>query len=225
MAAPWRSRFGTATRARRVRTASALSMRRSETARDRREREGGQPRSLAPDSPGGARRLHRSAASAAIGSRRGGHGASARQRPASGKVPARWLQPSHPQVVHQLLPGLLITRSKGDSRPAWPELPNGARRSAVSWLDYGPEGRVRTLPIRRDAPRARRTGAVSACGRRSPPSDGQTLPALCATGVDDRPAAARFHTDEEAVSAGATNFRCLIGAFHDELSLPGAGLG
>jgi hypothetical protein len=47
------------------------------------------------------------------------------------------------------------------------------------------------------------------------PSDGQALAALGAACVDDSAAAAGLHADEETVGAGAADFGCLVGAFHD----------
>ena len=47
-------------------------------------------------------------------------------------------------------------------------------------------------------------------------SDGQTLAALGATSVDDSAATAGLHADEEAMRAGAADFRSLVGAFHDQ---------
>ena len=52
------------------------------------------------------------------------------------------------------------------------------------------------------------------------PSDGQALPAFGAARVDDRPAAARFHADEKPMGAGAANFGCLVGTFHDDFRGP-----
>lgn len=45
-------------------------------------------------------------------------------------------------------------------------------------------------------------------------SQAQTLAALGATGGDDLAATARLHAHEKAVSAGATDLRRLVGAFH-----------
>ena len=47
-------------------------------------------------------------------------------------------------------------------------------------------------------------------------SDRQTLAALGAASVDDRAATAGLHADEEAMRAGAADFRSLVGAFHDQ---------
>ena len=46
-------------------------------------------------------------------------------------------------------------------------------------------------------------------------SDGQALAALGAAGVDHGPSAPTLHANQEAVGAGAADFRSLIRAFHD----------
>ena len=48
--------------------------------------------------------------------------------------------------------------------------------------------------------------------------DSQALAALGAARIDDRTATARFHANQETVSARAARLRRLICAFHDKLS-------
>ena len=50
-----------------------------------------------------------------------------------------------------------------------------------------------------------------------PGSDGQALAPLGAASVDDGPAAAGFHPDEEAVGARTPDFGGLVSTFHDWL--------
>ncbi len=121
-------------------------------------------------------------------------------------------------MMHSLSHRLLISgREPAGSGPdprASAGPPGGARKSAAWSRRCARAGRARNRRIGPVEPSAWLAPAGRTVGSRRSASDGETLAALGAAGIDHRSPTARLHADEESVRAGTADFGGLVGAFH-----------